>query len=191
MRDILFRIGIWWWRPSVGAKEAIMYHPRWSEIVWLIVMNMVAMGIMTLLAIGGSFRSLVETLGGIVLFSLSFVVWWVVVFAVMMMLLVAGFRRVVVPERLLFLLGVSHLSWVFLLPVALVGVWIGTGFVTFVSFVAGLLSFLWLVEVFRKEYALSFAKTLVIVVFPAFIIFLQGIFWALRTLVTLVLMGSL
>ncbi len=189
MGEILIRIGTWWWRPSRGVQEAISYHPRWSDVVWLLVMDVLAMGLVSLLSIGGSFRSLGGSIGGVILFSLSFLVWWVVVFALMMMLLVSGFRRVVVPERLVFLLVVSHLPWVFLFPVGLAGLWIGRGFIQLVSFVAGFFSLWWLLEVFRREYALSFSRALVLVVVPGVLLVLQLGFWFTRVLITLVLMG--
>ncbi|MFN4216807.1 MAG: hypothetical protein ACK4HQ_05355 [Brevinematales bacterium] len=185
MGDGWVSLGSLWWHPWRGAREAVAC----KEIVWwelgvVFLLEILAMSVATLFSVGGNFSSFFRSLAMVSFFSLGTVLYWIIVMGGMVFLLTSVFRRVVVPERLFFLVGVSHLPWVGIFPFFLLSLWMPQ-LSLFLMAISSLFSFFWLWETLCLEYALSRGKALVVMVLP-FVVFVVGEVWSLLRMVIIV-----
>lgn len=191
MEERWVSLGCLWWYPWQGAREAVAQKEFfWWELGVVFGLEVLAMTMATLFSVGGRFSSLFHSLAMVSFFSLGTILYWMVVIGGMMFLLTAVFRRVVIPERLFFLLGVSHLPWVGVFPFFLLSLWI-PWLPSFLVILSSLFSFFWLWETRCLEYALSRGKALIVMVLPFVVLVLAGIFGVLRMGILLGLQGGI
>ncbi|MCX7882820.1 MAG: hypothetical protein N2314_06325 [Brevinematales bacterium] len=182
-------LGSVWWHPWRGAREAVREQgmPFWGVLL-VIGLEIAAMSMASLLSFGVQFSSVFSVVFLLGFFSVGTLVFWGVIVSVMMFFLVVVFRRVIVPERLLFLVAVSHLPWLALFPAFLLSLGFpGMGRV--ISLGAIGLSFCWLWEMLHLEYALSRKKAFFVMVVPFGVLVLQAMVWIGQLLVMIGLQG--
>lgn len=184
-------LGSLWWHPWQRAREAVAQKEFfWWELGVVFVLEIVAMTMATLFSAGGRFSSLFHSFAMLSFLSVGTVLYWLVIVGGMILILTAVFRRVVIPERLFFLLAVSHLPWVCVFPLFLLSMGI-RGFSSFLMVLSSLFSFFWLWETLCLEYALSRGKALIVMVLPFVVLVLAGIFGVLRMGILLGLQGGI
>lgn len=170
MKEIWFSLGSLWWQPRKGAREAVKYHLySFRELIFILVLELIAMNTASLLSLETKISSLPQALIIIGIFSFSTIVGWIITFAIIMFFLVGKFRRVVLPERLLFFIGVAHLPWICLFPLMLLGI-VVPAILGWLLFLASLLSFFWLWELIQLEYDISRWKAFWILIIPSILL---------------------
>lgn len=184
-------LGKYWWNPFKGATKAVLTKEfSWTHVLLIFMLSHIARTVIELFSFSARFASLGVSLGAIFFIFLSLLLMSFVMYALMLSFLIIFFRRVVLPKRLLFLFATSFLPWVFVFPFLLLSFWMGSVVASLLSFLASLLSLLWLWELVKQEYALSGGKALIVLFGPSVVVIFSVVLRMTSFLVMLASKGT-